>query len=224
MRSTLPALPGIFSFGVIAGVAMVGAGLSPVAAMAMSLMAYAGSAQLVALQMMIVGAPVAVIGLAALIVNLRFALYSLTVAPHMQHLSRRQRWLLSYLLSDTGFAIATARFATRPNDPTHYEFLMGICCVGWVAWEAGNALGILFGASLPASWGLEFVVVLTFLGFGISAVIDRATLAAFLAGGSVALFVWNWPLRLGLIVATVAGVAVGLLVERTGRRAAAAKT
>ena len=61
-RSTLPALPGIFSFGVIAGVALVGAGLSPVAAMAMSLMAYAGSAQLVALQMMVVGAPVVVVG------------------------------------------------------------------------------------------------------------------------------------------------------------------
>ncbi|MEO7402972.1 MAG: branched-chain amino acid ABC transporter permease, partial [Burkholderiales bacterium] len=69
-----------------------------------------------------------------------------------------------------------------------------------------------------------FVVVLTFLGFGISAVIDRATLAAFLAGGVVALFVWNWPLRLGLIVATVAGVAVGLLLERTGRPSATAKT
>lgn len=213
-RASLPALPGTFSFGIITGVAMIGAGLSPVTAMGMSLIAYAGTAQLVALQLMVTGAPLFVIVLAAFIVNLRFVLFSLTVGPKLPPLRLRSRWMMSYLLSDNGYGFTVDRFTHRPTDPENYPFLVGVCWMIWIGWESGSLVGILFGSVVPVGWSLEFVVTLTFLGFGIAAVVDRATLAAFAVGSVVAVLGWAWPLRLGLIVAAVAGVAAGLMVER----------
>jgi hypothetical protein len=80
----LPVLPGVATFGVISGVAMIGSGMTPFTAMAMSVATYAGTAQLAALQLLAAGAPLVVIFFAALVLNLRFALYSLSMAPHFR--------------------------------------------------------------------------------------------------------------------------------------------
>ena len=71
LRASLPTAPGIFAWGVIAGVATVGAGLAPFTAYLMCTIIYAGSAQLAALQMLATGTPIPIIGLAALIINSR---------------------------------------------------------------------------------------------------------------------------------------------------------
>ena len=214
VAGTLAAAPGIFAFGIITGVAMIGAGLTPVAAMAMSLIAYAGSAQLVALQLMLAGAPLLVIFLAALIVNLRFVLYSLAVGPNLPPVKRRERLLLAYLLSDNGYAHSAGRFVNHPGARASLDHLLGTCAVVWLSWEIGTLIGVIAGSAVPSHWGLEFVVTLTFLGFGVTAISDRATLAAFVGAGIVALLTWSWPYRLGLIAAALAGIACGMMLDR----------
>ena len=97
-RACLPIAPGMVVFGMIAGVALVGAGLPPWLAGAMSVIVYAGTAQLAALQLYAAGTPLPIILFAGLILNLRMVLYSLTVAPHVAHASRRRNLALSYLL------------------------------------------------------------------------------------------------------------------------------
>jgi predicted branched-subunit amino acid permease len=88
-RAVLPVLPGVATFGVISGVAMIGSGMTPFTAMAMSVATYAGTAQLAALQLLAAGAPLVVIFFAALVLNLRFALYSLSMAPHFRSSTTR---------------------------------------------------------------------------------------------------------------------------------------
>ncbi len=156
-RAVLPVLPGVATFGVITGVAMIGAGLSAWGAIAMSVIVFAGTAQLAALQLAAAGASLPVIFFAGLVINLRFALYSLSISRYVGHAPRRLRFALAYLLSDNGYAHAIARIRDRPG------------------------------------------------------------LAAAFASGAVAIASYSLPYRLGLLLATAAGVAAGLLADRWTR-------
>jgi len=216
-RACLPVLPGVAAFGAISGVAMVGAGLSPWLAAAMSIIVFAGTAQLAALQLVAAGAPLGVVFLAGLILNLRFVLYSLSIAPHLGRLPRGARWLAAYYLSDNGYALAIGRIAARPHDPGHADYFMGACAAIWVTWQAATLAGIVVGAGIPAGWSLEFVVVLTFTALAVASVRDLAGGAAALAAGVTALAATGMPFRLGLIAAALAGVAAGLVADRWTR-------
>ena len=61
--------------------------------------------QFAALPLLVAGAPVLVIILTAFIVNLRFLIYSATVAPYFKHLPLRWKLLPRYFVTDTGFAM-----------------------------------------------------------------------------------------------------------------------
>lgn len=214
MQASLAAAPGLIAWGLIAGVAAVAAGLSPLAAMAMCIIVYAGSAQLAALQMLATGTPLAVVFLAALVINSRFVLFSLSMSHHLPGLSLRKRLAFSYLLSDNGYASTIARFAYHPAEPHKDAYLLGTCIVVWVSWQLGTSLGVLAGSALPASWALEFTVPLTFLALGVSVIRDRPMVLAALVAGVVALLAWHLPHRLGLLLASAAGIAAGIVADR----------
>jgi predicted branched-subunit amino acid permease len=216
-RAVLPVLPGVATFGVITGVAMIGAGLSAWGALAMSVIVFAGTAQLAALQLAAAGASLPVIFFAALVINLRFALYSLSVSRYVGHAPRRLRIALSYLLSDNGYAHAIARFGVHPDEPRKPEYLLGSEIMIWTAWQAATVAGIAVGKGLPREWSLEFIVTLTFLALAAGAIRDRPALAAALASGAVAIASYALPYRLGLLLATAAGVAAGLVADRWTR-------
>ena len=59
-------------WGLVTGVAMVGAGMTVPIAILLSLTVFAGSAQLATLPLLAVGAPMPVVYATALLVNLRF--------------------------------------------------------------------------------------------------------------------------------------------------------
>jgi branched chain amino acid efflux pump len=214
LRALLPVLPGVAAFGAISGVAMVGAGLSPWLAALMSVVVFAGTAQLAALQLVAAGAPLGVIFLAGLILNLRFMLYSLSISPHLQSLSPRARWIAGYFLSDNGYAHTIARIASQPTAPGHAEYFMGACSAIWITWECATIAGIVVGAGIPATWSLEFVVVLTFTALAIASIRDRAAATAAVAAGFTAITTIDLPFRLGLIAAAIAGVIAGVIAER----------
>jgi 4-azaleucine resistance transporter AzlC len=217
VRDELPILVGVIPFAMIYGVVAVGAGLSPVTAQAMSLIVFAGSAQFLMAQLYGLGTPAPVMLLAAVIVNLRHALYSASVAPYLRKLSDPWKWLLAYLLTDEAFAVSILHFhkprsATIP-DYRHF-FLLGSGLALWSTWQLGTALGILLGAQIPASWSLEFTLTLTFIGMVVPSLKDRAGAAAAIVAGLAALLAFALPLQLGLVVASVAGILAGLIVER----------
>lgn len=217
LRACLPVLPGVAAFGAISGVAMIGAGLSPCLAALMSVVVFAGTAQLAALQLFVAGAPLGIIFLAGLILNLRFMLYSLSISPHLQGLGPRARWLAGYFLSDNGYAHTIARIASQPTAPGHAEYFMGACTAIWVTWESATVAGIVIGAGVPASWSLEFVVVLTFTALAAASIRDGPAAAAAFAAGATAILAIDLPFRLGLIAAAIAGIAAGVTAERWTR-------
>jgi len=192
---------------------MVAAGLPPWLAMVTNLVVFAGTSQLAALQLAGTGSPLLVTLFAAAVINLRFALYSLSLAPHVRHAPFRLRLLLSYMLTDNGYAHAAARFATRAREPRKPEYLLGAETAIWSAWQAGTLGGVLAGASVPASWQLDFTVTLTFIALALASIRDRSALFAAAAAAFIAVTAHRLPFRLGLPLAALAGIAAGLAHE-----------
>lgn len=213
VKACLPVLPGVMAFGAISGVAMIAAGMPTYLALLMSVLVYAGNAQLAALQLLTSGSPIAIAILAALVINLRFSIYSLSMVPHLAAAGPRWRPLLSYLLTDNGYAVTLRGYEKPLGAADKVWFYFGCSAAIWVAWQIGTVLGVLLGARIPASWHLEFSIVLTFLGIVVPTIRDRAVAAAACAAGITAVLAWPLPLRLGLLIAAAAGIVAGMLTE-----------
>jgi 4-azaleucine resistance transporter AzlC len=214
-KTCLPVLPGVLAFAAISGVAMVAAGMPHYMAMLMSVLVYAGSSQLAAMQLFSSGTPLAIVVLAGLVINLRFSIYSLSIAPHLAAASPRWRPLLSYLLSDNGYAMTIRGYEKLQNPTDKVWYYFGCCSVIWITWQIGTLTGIVLGTRIPAGWHLEFSIVLTFLAIVAPAIRDRAIAAAACAAGITAVLAWPLPLRLGLLLAVAAGISAGMLAEST---------
>jgi len=214
-RAELPILIGVAPFGMIYGVMALGAGLSAGAAQAMSSIMFAGSAQLVAVQLIGGAVPAAVVLMTIFVINLRHALYSASIAPHIHTLSPAWKALLSYLLTDEAYAVAVLHFEADQGAAAfkHWYFL-GCGLALWLCWQASTAVGILLGAVIPPAWSLDFTLALTFIALLIPSLKDRAAVAAALSAGFVAVVFNGLPLKLGLILAALAGIIVGLWVEK----------
>jgi len=218
-----PLMAGVVPWAIVAGVAMVSAGLSPAQSVAMSLLVFAGAAQLAVLPLLIVGAPLWVMYATALVVNLRYIIYSAVLAPYFEHLSRPWRVLLSYITVDGMFALYAGRFKPDDGNAHKHWFYLGGSLLLWAAWQISSWIGIFAGAMIPKAWSLEFASTLGLIALLMPLLFDRAVVWGALAAGGVALVAVKLPLNLGLLAAVVVGVAVGLAVARFGSEKSARK-
>jgi 4-azaleucine resistance transporter AzlC len=210
-----PMLAGVAPFGVIAGLTAVATGLSAAQAMAMSLTIFAGASQLATLQLLGEGALPAVAVLTALTINLRFAMYSASLAPHFHHLSPRWRFPLAYLLVDQNYAVTINRLqlAPRGSDLFGHWFFFGGGAALWLTWQVSSAVGIFMGGRIPARWSLDFAIPLVFMAVLVPALRHRLHVAAALVGGVVATVCGSLPYNLGIVVGALSGIATGVVLE-----------
>ena len=157
----LPVAPGIASWALMTGVAMMKSGLSLSESLAMALLVFAGSSQLAAMPLIIAGAPTWVILATAFCVNLRFVVFSLHLRPYMMHLPLWRSMLGGYLTADLTYVLFTKRFphpagttteaqstinsiadqqhSIRANSPNDAENLV-LCRAQQQAYLLGNSL------------------------------------------------------------------------------------
>ena len=216
-RTTLPLLPGVAPFGLVAGIAAVDSGLSPLVAVSMSMLIFAGASQLAAIQLMTAGAAPLVVLLTIMVINLRFAMYSASIAPHFGHLGRLQKLLAGYLLVDQSYGMSIVRYGSMPEE-AKLPFYLGIGMAIWPVWQGATLIGALLGTSVPEVWSLEFTMPLVFLAMLIAAVRDVPLLVAALTGGIVATLGHGMPFKLGIITGAVSGIAAGVVAGALYRR------
>ncbi len=215
IRAELPITLGVTPFGLIYGVLATAAGLSPILAIAMSSVVFAGSAQFIGAQLFGVGTPGIIIVLTTFVVNLRHALYSLSVAPYLQRLPARWQWILAYLLTDEAYAVTIIHYRDESKALDHkHWFFLGSGLTLWTVWQLTTIVGVAVGAQIPATWALDFTLALTFIGIIIPTLQDRPNIAAALTAGVVAVLSFDLPYKLGLIIASISGILVGLWMER----------
>jgi 4-azaleucine resistance transporter AzlC len=216
-RDELPILLGVAPFGMIYGLLALGAGLPAVTAQAMSSIVFAGSAQFVSTQLIRENVPGIVLVVTVLVVNLRHALYSASVAPRLRHLGARWKAALAYLLTDECYAVVATRYAAEGDgpdvSPNRHWYFLGAGLTLWASWQLSTAAGVFLGAAVPQSWSLDFTLALTFIALVFPSLKDGASTAAALSAGLLALLAGGLPYKLGLVVAAVVGILVGLLWE-----------
>lgn len=210
----VPVALGVIPFGLIAGLTAAETGLSNSLAVAMSAIMFAGAAQLATLQLLAAEAAVAVIVATALVINLRTVMYSAALRPHVRRLPMPIRLALAYFLVDQTFAMSLTSYTETPGRPNNHWYYFGLAVPLWFVWMAATVVGVVVGAQVPDSWGLGFAPALVFLALIFPAVTDSATAAAAVAGGAIALAADPLPYNLGLPLAAVAGIMIGVAVER----------
>lgn len=214
IRDMAPLVLGIAPFGLVAGIAAVEAGLSPVQAVGLSVVVFAGASQLAALELLGVDAPLAVVVVTAVVINLRMVMYSASIAPYFREFAARWKAPFAYILTDQAYALSIARF--RRSDPDRRAYYLGVAVTLWVVWQIATVAGVVVGTGVPDAWGLEFAVPLVFLALLVPAMEDRTTSMAAAVGGAVALATGGLALNLGLLVGATAGVAAGFGAELLG--------
>jgi predicted branched-subunit amino acid permease len=226
VRESLPSSLAMATWGLVTGVAMVQSGLSTAQAIGMTLLVYAGSAQLTSLPLLAASAPLAIIWASALIVNLRFVIYSAAVKPFFQRLPWGSRLLYSIGTVD----VLSVNFLRRyPNPPVHQPSLVQsdtfpaaseplayfrwAAGFNWLVWQTSSIAGILLAHVIPLSWGLEYVASLALIAMLLPMLLDRASLVCVGVAAVVAVLAVKLPLNLGLLIAVIAGVFAAMLVD-----------
>jgi len=216
VRDVLPALPANVPFGVIAGVATVGAGFDPVQATAFAGLAFTGAAQIAAVELVDQRAPIAVAVLTALVVNLRYMMYSASLGAHFRDVSTRWKLAVAFFLLDVTYALSIGRFEGRDDpDPTGEDrwYYLGTALPLWATWVGASLAGVVFGARVPAAWQLDFAIPLLFMGLLAPALDGRAAHVAAGVAGVLAVAGFGLPFNVGILVAALGGILAGVFAE-----------
>ena len=213
-RAILHSLPGAAAWGLVSGVAMVKGGLAVPWAIMMSLLVYAGSAQLAALPLIATGMPLWVIVATGLATNLRFVIYSAAMRPYFAQEPARKRAALGFFMTDFTFTLfmRTAQEGKLP-ERNRDAWFAGVCTNNWLTWQLCAISGIVAASYVPTDWGLEFTGTLALVALVGPSLKARPVIIGAVVAGVIALLAHGIPYRLGLFVAAIAGIVAATLAE-----------
>ncbi len=223
VQTGLPTLFGIGAWGLVVGVAMIKSGLTLPQALGMTLLVFAGSAQLASLPLIAVHAPIWVIFTTGLVVNLRFVIFSALLAPHFSTLPWYKKLGLGYVSGDLSVALFLQRFPDTAPAPGKLSYLKGLLYPNWASWQVGSIAGIFLGNAIPTEWGVGFAGTLAIICVLVPMVASRPALCGVLVAGGVSVVAANMPYKLGLLAAVLVGMVTAMVVDETTAKRKAAK-
>ena len=223
VRDAAPVAFGIGAWGLVAGVAMAKSGMGLGLAIFMSVIVYAGSAQIAALPLIVADAPMWVVWATTLCVSLRFLAFSFHYRPFFMHLPRGRRVALSFLMGDSNFALFIRRFSAPVPGCRHEEYFLGSALLTMGVWQVSIITGIVAGHAIPAAWGVGFAGTMALLALTCTQLRDPTTWVAAVVACCAAVAAYALPLKLNIVVAIAAAVAVCVLADNTRAARAAGK-
>ena len=202
-------------FALLFGVLATEAGLTVFETLTFSVTVLAGAAQFTALQLMQENAPTLVALASALAVNLRMAMYSASITPHLGAVPFWWRALAAYFLVDQAYALSITKFEDRPEMPLDQKlaYFFGTVAPVCPLWYIFTVVGALAGRQIPANWDLEFIMPLAFIAIVGPLLRTPAHMAAAATAVAVALLTAWLPYNLGLMAGGLAGMVAGARTE-----------
>lgn len=223
VRDGAPFILVIVPFAMLFGVLATEAGLSVFETLSFSIVVIAGAAQFTALQLMTEEAPTLVVLASALAVNLRMAMYSASLTPHIGGAPLWQRAIAAYFTVDQSYAVSVTKYESTPDmtGPEKIAYFFGsvspVCPLWWVF----TLVGALIGEAIPASFALDFAVPITFLAIIAPALRTRAHVGAAITAAVLSLLLVSIPYNLGVLLAGIGGMMVGARIEAASEGATA---
>lgn len=215
IRDSAPFTLVVAPFAAMFGVLATEAGLTPLETMIFSVTVIAGAAQFTALALLQDHAPTLIVLVSALAVNLRMAMYSAALMPHLGQAPFWHRVLASYLIMDQPVATSLTTFDANPDmsATARMRYYLGASFLIAIIWFAATMVGALLGARIPASWSLDFAIPLAFIAIIAPGLRSLAHVAAALVAVALSLLLAGLPYSLGLLIAGLGGMITGARVE-----------
>lgn len=210
-RDCAPFILIVIPYSMLFGVVAREAGLDILQTMAMAVLVIAGASQFTAIALLQEQAPVLIALLTSLAVNLRMAMYSAALVPHVGHAPLGQRMLMAYLMVDQAFAVAVRTYEDEPDMTPAQKVAYYFGCMALICpfWYGCTLLGAVIGQSLPASWSLDFAVPVCFIALVAPLLRSLPHVVAAAVAGVAALCLAWVPWSLGVIGAAALGILAG---------------
>lgn len=203
-------------FAMLFGIVATEAGLSVSETLWFSALVIAGASQFTAIQLMNEAAPVWAVLAAALGVNLRMAMYSASLQPHLGTAKLWQRALVGYLNVDASYALGIQKFEDQPDWPVQDKalFFCGTMVLMFPLWIIGTWIGAVAGDALPETLELDFAMPILFLALVGPMLKTLAHLAAAVTSVIGAMTFAFLPSGIDILFAAFVAMAVGAEIER----------
>ncbi len=201
-------------FGFVYGISAREAGFSPIEAMAMSTIVFAGAAQFAAVGYVSSGLPWPGVVLLTGLLNARHLLYSAALAPWLRGVPFRRRAVMAHLLTDEAFALAYGHFR-RLGRKDEWGYWVGAIGSTFIPWNLATLAGVMLGGQIPdpARFGLDIIFPAAMIGLAVGLITGRRELVAAIVGAAVGVVVaLAVSPAVGIVAGGLVGPAVGLLV------------
>lgn len=219
MRACLPIVLGYIAIGLVVGVVARTAGLTVLEVALMSLILYAGSAQLIVTTLIGASASAQAIIFTIFLVNMRHFLYSASLAPHVRKLPLWQNILIGSEITDETFAVAANHLVG--NRRAHAAWLFGLNLTAQATWILSTTIGAIAGSVIPNTHalGLDFALTAMFAALLVLQITSRqqirvaitvGLISAVVAVGATLFVSSSWA----IIVAAVIAASIGVVIER----------
>jgi predicted branched-subunit amino acid permease len=204
---------GVAAWGLVAGMAMAQSGIALGWVLFMSLIVFSGTAQLAVLPLLASGGPLWVIWMTALCVNLRFVFLSNAWRPYFVDRPWRERVRLAYFAADINYVVFVRRFPEPQPAAVTLPYFWGGSVVNWLSWQLSSLTGIFLADAIPTHWGIGFAGTVALIALTCALIVDRRSWAVAGVAGAASVAAFALPLKLNIVVAIAAAVAIGLLLE-----------
>lgn len=201
---------GVVPFALVYAVLARDAGLSLFETQALSVLVFAGSAQVSAVGLFGAGAAALEIVSTTFLLNVRHVLYGLSLGRRIP-LSGRQRPVAAYFLTDEAFGVVVA------SGERTLAFLLGAELSLFAVWNLATFGGAVAGSAIadPARLGIDLVFPLAFLALLVPLVRTRVELLVAVVAGALAFgLARTLPGGLPILVTGVAGSLLGAILTR----------
>jgi len=209
-----PLMIPVVPFGIIFGVLAIDLGLTPITAMAMSIIIFGGASQIIFLQLFSAGASSLIILSSVGAVNSRHLLYGAVLSEHMSGFKMTWKIIISYFLVDQAFAVTNSYLKkSTDKDKAFHSFGAGATC--WVIWQITTIIGIFLGSIIPEKLGLSFAVPLTFLALIVDDLRKLINIIVIIISGLIATLGYEIiPFKAYVIVAAISGLIIATILTK----------
>ncbi len=203
-------------FGFVFGLSAREAGFSPVEAMAMSTIVFAGASQFAAVGYVASGLAWPGIILLTALLNARHLLYSAALRPWLRDVPLPRRAVMAHLLTDEAFALSISHFR-RIGRMDARGYWIGAIVATFIPWNLATLGGVVLGAQIPepGRLGIDVIFPAAMIGLAVGLITGRRELVAAIVGAGIAVTVAlvSSP-SIGIVAGGIIGPLVALLVPK----------
>lgn len=190
------------------------AGFSPIEAIAMSLIVFAGAAQFAAVGYVAAGLAWPGVVLLTGLLNARHLLYSAALRPWLREVPFLRRVVMAHLLTDEAFALTIGHYR-RIGRTDEWGFWVAAIGTTFIPWNLATIAGVFLGGQIPdpSRFGIDIIFPAAMVGLAVGLITGRRELVAATVGAAIAVIVAlvTSP-SIGIVAGGVVGPAIGLLV------------